>query len=97
MLRIVVSPKAEDDIVGIAAYTLERWGERQMSRYVDGLNARFAALARSPNSGRRRDELGRGYRGIVHGSHIVFYKVMARDLLVVRVLHVRMNPERHLP
>jgi toxin ParE1/3/4 len=97
MLRIVVSPRAEDDIVGIAAYTLDRWGERQMSRYVDGLHARFAALAHFPNSGRRRDELGRGYRSIVHGSHIVFYRVIARDLVIVRVLHVRMSPERHLP
>jgi toxin ParE1/3/4 len=97
VLRIVVSPRAEDDIVGIAAHTLERWGERQMARYVDGLHARFVALARFPNSGRRRDELGRGYRSIVHASHIVFYKVMVRDLVIVRVLHGRMSPERHLP
>jgi len=97
VLRIVVSPKAEDDIVGIAAYTLGMWGERQMSRYVDGLHKRFDALARFPNSGRRRDEIGRGYRSMVHGSHIVFYKIVARELVIVRVLHVRMSPERHLP
>jgi toxin ParE1/3/4 len=96
MLRIAVSPKAEDDIVRIAAYTLERWGDRQMSRYIDGLHSRFAVLARFPNTGRRRDELGRGYRSIVHASHIVFYKVMGRNLVIVRVLHVRMSPERHL-
>ena len=97
MLRIVLSPKAEDDIVGIAAYTLETWGERQMSMYVRALNVRFAALARFPNTGRRRDELGRGYRSVVQGSHVVFYRTTARDLIVVRVLHVRMSPDRHLP
>ncbi len=97
MLRIVVSPRAEDDIIGIAAFTLRTWGEHQMSRYVDGLHSQFAALARFPNSGRRRDEIGRGYRSMVHGSHIVFYKVVVRDLVIVRVLHTRMSPERHLP
>ena len=68
-----------------------------MQRYVDGLHARLAMLARFPNSGRRRDDLGVGYRSIVHGSHIVFYRVSRRDLVVVRVLHVRMSPDRHLP
>jgi toxin ParE1/3/4 len=96
MLRVVVSPRAQDDIVGIAAHTLEMWGEAQMSRYVDGLNARFAELARFPSTGRRRDEIGPGYRSIVQGSHIVFYRTMDRDLVIVRILHVRMNPDRHL-
>lgn len=97
MLRIVISPRAEADIVDIAGYTLETWGERQMSLYVDGLQARFAALANFPDTGRPRDELKRGYRSIVQGSHIVFYRTTARDLVIVRVLHVRMSPERHLP
>ena len=65
MLRIVVSPKAEADIVDIAAYTLENWGERQMVLYVEGLHERFTGLAVDPKVGRRREELGRGYRSIV--------------------------------
>ena len=97
MLRIVVSPRAEADIVDIAAYTLENWGDRQMVRYVEGLHERFMRLAAEPYTGRRREELGRGYRSIVHGSHIVFYRLTVRDLVIVRVLHVRMSPERHLP
>jgi toxin ParE1/3/4 len=96
MLRIVVLPRAQDDIVGIAAYTLDMWGEGQMSQYVDRLHARFVELARFPNAGRRRDEIGPGYRSIVQGSHMVFYRTTARDLVIVRILHVRMSPDRHL-
>lgn len=97
MLRIVILPKAEADIVDIAAYTLENWGERQMARYVDSLHQRFAVLAGQPEMGRRRDEIGRGYRSVVHGSYIVFYKLTRRELVIVRVLHGRMSPERHIP
>jgi toxin ParE1/3/4 len=97
VLRIVVSPKAEADIVDIAEYTLENWGERQMVRYVEGLHERFIRLAAEPQTGRRREEVGRGYRSIVHGSHIVFYRPTVRDLFIVRVLHARMSPERHIP
>jgi toxin ParE1/3/4 len=96
MLRIVVSTRAQDDIVGIAAYTLDMLGEGQMSRYVDGIHARFVELARFPNTGRRRDEIGPGYRSVVQGSHIVFYRTTVRDLVIVRILHVRMSPDRHL-
>ena len=68
-----------------------------MERYVDTLHERFTSLARNPEQGRRRDELGRDHRSIVHGSHVVFYRCTVRDLIIVRVLHGRMNPERHLP
>jgi toxin ParE1/3/4 len=97
VLRIVVLPKAQADIIDIAAYTLANWGERQMARYIDSLHERFVDLASHPEMGRRRDEIRRGYRSIVHGSHIVFYRLTRRELVIVRVLHGRMNPERHIP
>jgi toxin ParE1/3/4 len=96
MLRIVVSPRARDDMVGIASYTLSMWGEAQMSRHIDGLNARFAELARLPGLGRPRDEMAPGYRSIVQGAHIVFYRTTGRELVIVRILHGRMDPDRHL-
>ena len=96
MLEVVLSLRARQDMVDIAAYTLANWDERQMARYVDGLQARFSALARFPDTGRRRDEIGRGLRSIVQGSHVVFYRVTKSTLVVIRVLHVRMNPAYHL-
>jgi toxin ParE1/3/4 len=96
MLRIVVSPRARDDMVRIATYTLSMWGEAQMSRYIDGLHARFAELARFPVLGRPRDEMAPGYRSIVQGAHVVFYRTTARELVIVRILHGRMDPDRHL-
>lgn len=83
-------------MAGIATHTLRMWGEVQMSRYIDDLQARFAKLARFPGLGRSRDEVVPGYRSIAHGAHIVFYRTTARELVIVRVLHGRMEPDRHL-
>ena len=83
-------------MVGIATYTLSMWSEAQMSRYINGLNARFAELARFPNLGRPRDEMAPGYRSIVQGVHIVFYRTTAWELVIIRILHGRMDPDRHL-
>jgi toxin ParE1/3/4 len=96
MLRIVVSPRAREDMKGVATYTFNMWGEAQMSRYIDGLHARFAELARFPGLGRPRDEIARGHRSIVQGSHIVFYRTTTRELVIVRILHGHMDPDRHL-
>jgi toxin ParE1/3/4 len=96
MLQIVLSARARQDMVDISAYTLANWGERQMALYVGGLQQRFAALAQFPETGRRRDEFGRGLRSIVQGSHVVFYRTTKSSLAIIRVLHVRMNPLLHL-
>ncbi len=96
MRSIVVTPLAQDDIVGIAGYTLDRWGEAQMGRYVDGLHRRFRQLARLPEVGRVRKDIGSRYRSVVQGSHVIFYRVTAKEIVIVRVLHGRMSAERHL-
>jgi toxin ParE1/3/4 len=96
VLRILVTPRARQDIKRIAAYTLDTWGQAQMARYIDHLHERFSELARFPHLGRPRDEIAAGYRSIVQGSHIVFYRTTDRDLIIVRILHGRMDPDRHL-
>lgn len=83
-------------MVGIATYTMSMWGEAQMSRYIDGLHARFAELARFPGLGRPRDEMAPGYRSIVQSTHVVFYRTTTQELVIVRILHGRMDPDRHL-
>jgi len=38
-----------------------------------------------------------GYRKLAAGSHVLFYRVMSEgDIDVVRVLHRRMDVDRHL-
>ena len=97
MLMISLAPRAQDDIVGIAAYTLEHWGDPQMVRYVDDLHRRFAQLSQFPEAGRRRPDVGRRYRSVTQGSHVIFYRVTVEEVVIVRVLHGRMSAACHLP
>jgi plasmid stabilization system protein ParE len=34
---------------------------------------------------------------VVQGSHVIFYRVTAKEVVIVRVLHGRMSAARHLP
>jgi toxin ParE1/3/4 len=89
------SGRAEADLMDIARYTLRRWGEDQTIRYIDGLEAFCRKLAGNPELGRACDDIRPGLRRMEHGRHVVFYRQDAGGVLVSRILHQRMLPERH--
>ena len=90
------SHRAEADLLAIAAYTLRTWGEEQAVRYIDGLEACCQMLADNPALGRACDHIRSGLRRMEHGRHVVFYRQTAGGILVSRILHQRMLPERQV-
>ncbi len=53
-------------------------------------------LADSPALGRLCDDIRPGLRRQEHGKHVVFYRLQrSGGILVVRILHQRMLPQRH--
>lgn len=89
------SRHAEADLVGIGGYTLRTWGVDQTLRYLDDLEACCRMLAGNPELGRVCDDVRPGLRRMESGRHVVFYREEAGGILVSRILHQRMLPERH--
>jgi len=83
------------DLEAIAEYTIERFGIDQARRYRDELAACFEQLVHHPGLGRRSEQLGSGLRRYEHRSHIVFYQVVGTGILIVRILHSRMDVRLH--
>lgn len=94
MAALRFSRRAEADLLSIAAYTLSTWGEDQTIRYLDDLEACCQMLADNPALGRECDDVRPGLRRMEHGRHVVFYREDARGILVSRILHQRVLPER---
>ena len=91
-----LSLKTLDDLNDIALYTLQEFGLEQSHRYRDGIKACFQNLADNPRLGRRADNLAPALRRVEHESHVVFYTSTETGVLIVRVLHERMDFKRHL-
>ena len=91
-----LSHKAESDISNIARYTIEQFGIEQARTYRDSLIACFQSLGETPRIGRKADNIRDGYRRFDHRSHVIFYKSDGQDILIIRVLHKRMNAPLHL-
>jgi toxin ParE1/3/4 len=95
--RYLLSPAAQADLEQIWDYTHDRWGVDQAEEYLHELQHAIDRVAANPRIGRACDEIRPGYRKLAAGSHTLFYRVTADDVIdVVRVLHQRMDIDRHL-
>lgn len=87
-----LSKLARLDLIEIADYTVDIWGQQQASRYLDGIFACFARIAQSPEMGRTCDRI----RPAEYEKHVVIYRVEASGIFISRVLHQRMLPRRQM-
>lgn len=96
-MRVRLSAAARRDLSGIWTYSAKRWNEGQADRYVRLFADSFDGLARGSVIGRKADDIRPGYFKLAVGSHLIFYRMGAADgIEVVRILHQRMDFDRHL-
>jgi toxin ParE1/3/4 len=95
--KYVLSPRARADLSEIWDYSAEHWGSAQADRYVRLIAAACSALAAGRITGRKIDAIRPGYVRHPVGSHVVFYRAhRSGGIEIVRLLHRRMDIERHL-
>ena len=95
--RFTLSPRAQSDLNEIWDYTEDRWGIDQAESYTRAIWQRIEALAANPSMGEDCSAVRAGYRKIPSGSHVLFYRVIGDRVDIVRILHERMDFERHIP
>jgi toxin ParE1/3/4 len=96
VLSLLKTPKAEDDLLEIWQHTYDTWGEDRADRYLEALDSDMQQLIRTPMIGKSRSSLREGYRSLYVGRHVVYYRLHAEAVEIVRVLHDRMDPTLHL-
>jgi len=90
------SPRAGHDIDKIYDRTEAKWGFEQAEKYIYELKAACHGLAETPRLGRSIDHFRRGYFILGCGSHNIFFREEKTRIVVIRILHNRMDPARHL-
>lgn len=97
MVTFQLSNKAKSDLMGIGRYTQKKWGREQRNKYLTQLDECFHGLAHEPFKGKECSDTRKGYRHYPSGRHTIYYRqVSSNRIEIVRVLHYRMEPERHL-
>lgn len=94
--RVFYTRAAERDLVGIAAYTRRTWGEEQAERYLTVLEHTCERILPEHHRLAREIEERPGiFRWRVE-RHVVFLRKVDDGIEIIRILHERMLPARHL-
>ncbi|NDW03789.1 type II toxin-antitoxin system RelE/ParE family toxin [Jiella pacifica] len=93
----VYSRQAEADIRHVFRHSLQLFGPRQARGYSDRIRRACEDLAAGVAKGQAIDRIRAGYLRKLVGSHYVIYRFDdGGRLLVVRILHSRMDLPDHL-
>lgn len=96
MSRYLLSPAAQLDLEQIWDYTCRRCDVEQADEYLRELQRAIELAAANPRIGQAARRSAR-YSKLAAGSHILYYRVVPDGVVDVgRVLHQRMDVDRHL-
>lgn len=90
------SPKAQRDLDGIFDYTVKQWGLPQALRYTDLIETACVSLAEVPQQSQSCAAIRPGYRRRGVEQHAIYFQQTSYGIAVIRILHQRMDPARHL-
>ncbi|MEE8057984.1 MAG: type II toxin-antitoxin system RelE/ParE family toxin [Pseudomonadales bacterium] len=93
------SKKTDQDIKHITKQSISDFGERQTDKYLNGLEESLQLLADKPKLGRvltHGNLTKKEYHCHRYVSHVIYYRQRKRDIFIVRILHKKMLPEKHL-
>jgi toxin ParE1/3/4 len=94
--QLVIAPAATTDLKDIYQYGLRHWGQTQSESYLESIKEQFWTLAEQPLIGIDRSQLLSGARSIPIESQTLLYRVTTDSVEIIRVLHGRQDPQRHL-
>ena len=94
--RLVIAPAAKNDLKEIHQCGLRQWGQAQSESYLPTIKNQFWLLTQQPLIGTERPELLPDARSLPINSHTLFYRVTATRVEIIRLLHGRQDPHRHL-
>ena len=96
MKRLDLTEIARADLASIRRYSLRTWGLEQTTKYMDALRGTLKGVARGTVVTRSRDDLRPGLQMATSGRHCIFYEANESRVLVIRVLHDRMDYRCHV-
>jgi len=84
--RLGFAPEAVADLREIALYIADDSPQRALT-FVAELEQKATEAALRPLTFRERSDISPGLRAIVHGRYLIFFRDLADEVRIVRVVH----------
>ena len=96
MAVLDVTSAARADLIALVQHGTERFGFDVAEAYANRIAAALKRLEDFPESGPRLAWRTDNVRKLTVGSHSAFFRVEGDIVRIIRILHQRMDPSRHL-
>jgi toxin ParE1/3/4 len=96
MSALNYSKLAEIDIDEIWDYSADRWSPEQADSYINELHSVAENIERKPDIGRDCSSIRPGLFKYPAMSHMIYFRKRINGIIVVRILHQRMDVTRHV-
>ena len=94
MAQYLFTEQSKQDLIDIRRFTVERWGHKQSSLYLNDVRKTLQLLSDMPSMGKSCfDDLGENMYRFPISSHMVYYLAMQEQIVIVAILHRSMTPE----
>ena len=89
-------PRAISDLDEIWVYGANRWDRDQADSYLRSLNLAFERIGDGRVAGHKLPSKHTGFRQYRVTSHFVVFRKVDQLVEIARILHVRMDADRHI-
>jgi len=96
MINVKFNEKSEQDLKEIYQYSYFQYGKTKADYYINDLKQCLNFLAENPLVARERHEFKQPVRIHHHAKHLVIYQQLAENILIIRLLHERVEIKKHL-
>lgn len=94
--QLKISQRARQDIIDIGRYTSRRWGKVKRDAYLQSIDIGLNTILENPGIGRKCDYVLPKYHRFDIGRHIVFYRISADTIQIVRILHEKQDVKSNI-
>ena len=91
-----LTEEATGDIKNILERSITDFGLQQTELYYNSLKNCLELPGINPAMGSVADDIMPGYRRFPHQSHVIFYRTVENGILIVRILHKRMDINKQI-
>jgi len=95
-MKYRLTPAADRDLLQVFLHSLRTFGRAQAERYYNSLRAELVYITEYPQAARERKLRRVKARFHPFGAHVIIYRIDASEIVVLRILHGRQDPPRHL-
>lgn len=95
-LNFQISTLALEDLENIWEYTVEQWSKEQANKYYNEIFEVIDRICENSDTGKTIDDIKKGHRRTNVKSHMIIYKVKGKTMYIDRILHQKMDIEKHL-